>query len=116
MTRTIFIILSLLTLSLSSHATAAEPADMHCYELRTYTASPGKMEALQKRFREHTVALFAKHGMTNVGYWVQAEKPEEKLIYLLSFPDRAARDASFKAFGNDPEWQAVYKVAESGPD
>ena len=112
MTRSTFRILLLLTLSLPSLATAAEPADTRCYELRTYTASPGRMEALQKRFREHTVALFAKHGMTNVGYWVQVEKPEGKLIYLLSFPNRAARDVSFKAFGSDPEWQAVYKESE----
>jgi hypothetical protein len=90
-----------------------QAADTKCYELRTYTAAPGKLDALLARFRDHTVTLFAKHGMTNVGYWVPAENPDRKLVYLLSFPDRAARDASFKAFGADPEWKAAAKASEA---
>jgi hypothetical protein len=90
-----------------------QAADAKCYELRTYTAAPGKLDALLARFRNHTVTLFAKHGMTNVGYWVPAENPDRKLVYLLSFPDRAARDASFKAFGADPEWKAAAKASEA---
>ena len=42
------------------------------YELRSYYAHPGKMGALQKRFRDHTCKLFEKHGITNVGYWTNA--------------------------------------------
>ena len=91
-------------------------SDGRCYEMRIYYANEGKLDALQSRFREHTVALFAKHGMTNVGYWTPVENSQRKLVYVLSFPDRAARDASFKAFGNDPEWQAVAKkTEENGP-
>lgn len=90
-----------------------QAADTKCYELRTYTAAPGKLDALLARFRDHTVALFAKHGMTNVGYWVPADNTERKLVYLLAFPDRAARDASFKAFGADPEWKAASKASEA---
>ena len=59
------------------------------YELRTYTAAPGKMDALMARFRDHTLKFFEKHGMTNVGYWVLAdakEGDEQKIIYLLEFP------------------------------
>jgi len=98
---------------LLSLATPSRAADTRCYELRTYTAAPGKLDALLQRFRNHTVALFAKHGMTNVGYWVPVENPDRKLIYLLSFPDRAARDASFKEFGADPAWQAAQKASEA---
>ncbi len=98
---------------MASLAASLQAADQRCYELRTYTAAPGKLDALQQRFRNHTVALFAKHGMTNVGYWVPAENPDRKLIYLLSFPDRTARDASFKAFGADPAWQEAHKLSEA---
>lgn len=83
------------------------------FEMRTYTPSPGKLDALQARFRDHTCKLFEKHGMTNVGYWV-TQGAEPKLVYLLAFPSKEARDASFKAFGADPDWQKVY--AESQKD
>jgi hypothetical protein len=86
------------------------------YELRTYYAAPGKLAALNARFRNHTLALFTKHGMHNVAYWNEqptSEAPEGRLIYVLAFPDRAARDASWKAFVADPEWRAVVARSEA---
>src|SRR4029453_345490 len=44
------------------------------FEMRAYYAAPGKLEDLQARFRDHTVKLFEKHGMTNVGYWVPVDE------------------------------------------
>ena len=75
------------------------------FELRTYTASPGNLDALNARFRDHTLKLFTKHGMENVGYW--SLRPEHKdagnkLIYLLAHQSRAAANASFKSFRTDP--------------
>ena len=81
------------------------------FELRTYTTAPGMLTHLHARFRNHTNYLFVKHGMTLVGYWEPQDK-EETLVYLLAFPSREARDASFKAFGQDPEWQRVHKESE----
>lgn len=105
---------ALLSLAMLLNTLAADP-DTRCYEMRTYHAAPGKMEALNKRFRDHTVALFAKHGITNVGYWErldQAGKPEDVLTYVLSYPSRSAREQSWKAFMADPDWQAAYKASE----
>jgi hypothetical protein len=83
------------------------------YEMRVYYAAEGKLDALNARFRDHTVGLFEKHGMKNIGYFVpQGDNPERKLIYFLSFPDRESRDRSFKAFGADPEWQKAAKESE----
>ena len=79
------------------------------FEIRTYYANEGKLDALLARFRDHTVALFKKHGMTNVGYWVPADNKENKLVYILAFPSREARDQAFKAFSADPDWQKAYK-------
>lgn len=81
------------------------------FELRTYYTHEGKLDALLKRFREHTVALFEKHGMTNVGYWVPVPNDEQILVYLMAYPDRQARDASWKAFMADPEWKATYAAS-----
>ncbi|MDF1862580.1 MAG: NIPSNAP family protein [Verrucomicrobiales bacterium] len=86
-----------------------------CFELRTYHSNDGKLEDLHARFRDHTVALFEKHGMTNLIYWEPVENEENLLVYLLGYPDRASRDLSWKAFRDDPEWKAAYrKSTESG--
>lgn len=84
-------------------------------ELRTYYAMPGKLEDIHKRFRDHTLQIFAKHGMTVVGFWGPVYKKdgsEDRLVYMLSFKDRADRDAKWKEFGADPEWQKVSKASE----
>lgn len=71
-----------------------------------------RLGALNARFRDHTVKLFEKHGMTNVGYFMPIDNKDQKLIYFLSYPDRAARDASWKAFMADPVWQKAHKASE----
>ncbi|HXI52954.1 MAG TPA: NIPSNAP family protein [Candidatus Saccharimonadales bacterium] len=91
-------------------------ADTRCFEMRTYYAAPGKLEALHARFRDHTCKLFEKHAMVNLGYWVPLTNTENKLIYFLAYPSREARAASWKAFGNDPDWKAAQKASEAnGP-
>ena len=95
-----------------------EPApEPRVFEMRTYKASPGKLENLHKRFHDHTLKLFEKHGMTNVvcGVPQDVEKGKgETLIYFLAFPSRDQATKSWKAFVDDPEWQKVFK--ESQPD
>jgi hypothetical protein len=81
-------------------------------ELRTYHAAPGKLDALLTRFRDHTCELFTKHGMTDVGYWVPVENPDNLLIYLMAYPDKQSRDASWKAFMADPGWKNVQADSE----
>lgn len=88
------------------------------FELRTYYAHPGKADAMNARFRNHTLKLFEKHGMTNVGYWipVSGDNAANTLVYLLSFPSLDAQKAAWDAFRNDPEWQRVRAESEaSGP-
>jgi NIPSNAP len=87
----------------------------HVFEVRTYTAEPGKLEALHARFRDHTVQIFNKHGMTSVGYFAPSDEPLSKntLIYILEFPSREAAKKSWDEFRNDPEWQKVQKESEA---
>ena len=90
-----------------------EPA-ARVFELRTYYAAPGKMEALHARFRDNTCKLFEKHGMTIVGFWspIDAEQAKHKLIYLLSFPSQEAAAKSWKEFRADAQWKAVKDTSE----
>src|SRR4051812_18724826 len=69
------------------------------YEMRVYYAPEGKLETLQTRFRDHTVGLFEKHGITNVAYFTpEGENPQRKLVYFLAYPSREAREKSWKEF------------------
>ena len=82
------------------------------FELRTYTTNEGKLDALNARFRNHTMRIFQKHGMTNVGYWVPQDKPNT-LIYIISHASRDAAKKNWDAFRADPEWQKVAKESEA---
>ena len=105
-----------LLLAALAGATAAVAADgQRIFELRTYFAAPGKMDALNARFREHTIELFKKQGMEVIGFWQPTnEEGANTLIYLMAYPSQEKRDAMWKAFMDDPEWKKVY--AESQKD
>ena len=100
----------------AAKATTAAKGENRLFELRTYTTHEGKLEALHKRFREHTNKLFVKHGMELVAFWtpVDGDQAKNTLVYVLAYPDRAARDKSWKAFLDDPDWKQAY--AESRKD
>jgi len=118
------VILTLLFLSLLLNAaiageqtpgvviTPAITTDPRVFEMRTYYAAPGRLEALHARFRDHTCKLFEKHGMANLGYWMPVENPDNKIIYVLAYPGRDAREKSWKEFMADPDWQAACKASE----
>ncbi len=92
----------------------AQGGGQRVYELRTYTTVEGRLEALEARFRNHTIKLFEKHGMTNVGYWVPQDEPASKntLIYIISHKSREAAKKSWDAFRADPEWKKVQAESE----
>jgi hypothetical protein len=84
------------------------------FELRTYTATPGKMDELVARFRDHTVKLLEKHHMTVIGFWKPTDEQlsKQQLIYLLAFPSLEAAKKSWDEFNDDPEWPALRSATE----
>lgn len=98
-------------------AVAADPPQ-RVFEIRTYTTPEGKLDALNKRFREHTMEIFERHGMVNIGYWMPQDPPlaGHTLIYILAHKSREAAKRSWDEFGKDPEWQKVRADSEAnGP-
>ena len=95
--------------------TTVSAATSNVYEIRRYTAEPGKLDELQARFRNHTDAIFKKHSMKSVGYWAPMDEPLSKntFIYILEFPNRDAAKKSWDEFRADPEWQKVQKESEA---
>ncbi len=86
------------------------------FEMRTYTASEGKMPDLIKRFEDHTLTLLKKNGIENVAYFISEENPDQTLTFILGYPDEASRDVLWNKFFNDPDWQTVFKASEAnGP-
>jgi hypothetical protein len=85
------------------------------YELRVYHAYPGQLDKLVARFRDHTMRLFAKHGIKNVAYWTALDEPVKSstLIYMLEHPSRDAATANWKSFQEDPEWKSVKEKSEA---
>jgi hypothetical protein len=103
-----------LALATATLMSAAE--DGPVYELRTYTANPGRLPDLLARFRDHTIGIFSRHAMVSVGYWVPLDAKDgagEKLVYLLRHPSRDAAVRNWAAFHADPEWQAVSKASDA---
>jgi hypothetical protein len=95
---------------------AQSPAKV--FELRTYTAPEGKLADLHTRFREHTLRIFQKHGMTNVIYLAPTDSPlsQNTLVYLLAHESREAAKKSWAEFAADPEWKKVSAESQvNGP-
>jgi hypothetical protein len=102
-------------LSLAKEPIGAAADSNAVYELRVYHCYDGKLPDLLKRFREHTTAIFERHGMKNVAYWTAMDEPVKSntLFYILQHPSREAAAANWKAFSADPEWQSVQKASEA---
>lgn len=103
----------------SKSSAASTKSDSKLYELRFYVTNPGKLPDLHARFRNHTMGLFEKHGMENVIYWtvskgdkIDGEDAANMLVYIVAHKDEAAKDASWKAFREDPQWKEVAKKSE----
>jgi len=85
------------------------------YELRTYTTNEGKLPALEARFRDHTMKIFERHGIHNIGYWIPQDSPKaaNTLIYIVAHASREAAARNWDAFRQDPEWQQVAAASEA---
>lgn len=90
-----------------SWGVSAQSAADQVFELRIYEARAGQREALSDRFRDHTMGMFEKAGMTNVGYWTGAagDESDELFVYMLAYPSREARDEMWRVLGENPDFQ-----------
>ena len=113
--KTLFLALALSLANLGPMSAQPISEAAPVYELRTYTAVPGRLADVLARFRDHTMALFERHGMVNLAYWVPMDAKDsagDKLVYLLRHRSREASQAAWSAFRADPDWQAVAKASE----
>ena len=76
------------------------------YELRTYTAVPGRLPDVIQRFNVETRKYFDKYNIKSIGYWTPIDKPNT-LIYIVAHPSKEEAAKNWAAFGADPGWQAA---------
>lgn len=109
------IVVVLAFVELTRAESPAADTSSRVFEIRTYTAEEGKLDALNARFRDHTRKLFEKHGIQSIGYWIPADEPRSKntLIYIVAHPSRDAAKQNWDEFGKDPEWQKVKAESEA---
>jgi hypothetical protein len=86
----------------------------HAYELRTYTAPAGKLDALEARFRDHTEAIFRKHNIKAIGYWVPTDNKNNEMIYIVDHKSKEDATKNWAAFQADDEWKKVRAESEAG--
>jgi NIPSNAP len=100
-----------------SHVSGSKPAQ-HIYELRLYHVNEAKIDALKARFGDHTDAIFKRHNMKSIGYWVPQDAPNSQnlFIYILEHPSREEAKKNWAEFQADPEWKKVKADSETnGP-
>jgi hypothetical protein len=103
---------------LGFNALSAPNSPKHIYELRMYHVHEGKADALKNRFGDHTDAIFKRHNMKSVGYWVPEDAPASQnlFIYVLEHPSRQEAEKNWAEFQADPEWKKVKAESEAnGP-
>src|ERR1700685_4864575 len=81
------------------------------FELLVYHAVPGKLPALESRFRDTNSKILAKHDLKAVGYWVAEDAPawDHTFVYILAHPSREEAKKNWDALLADPEFQEVMK-------
>jgi NIPSNAP len=63
------------------------------YELRIYQCVPGRLPVLLKRFEDHTLKIWEKHGIRQAGFWtVLIGDGSNDLHYLLAWESMAERE------------------------
>ncbi len=82
------------------------------YEWRVYHIAEDKMPNILARFRDVTMGLFDRHGMSVIGFWTQAGEDANDLLYLMAFDSVEDRASKWREFAADPDWVAARAESE----
>jgi NIPSNAP len=104
---------SLMTARLA-HISQVRANSSRIFELRVYHTLPGKVPALESRFRDTTSKLLAKHDLNVVGYWVPEDAPwDNTFIFMVAHPSREDAKKNWDALWADPGFQEMLKSEET---
>jgi len=105
---------SLMTARLA-HLNQVRADSNRVFELRVFRAVPGKLSALESRFRDTASKLLAKHDLKAVGYWLPDDAPasDNTFIYILAHPSREDAKKNWDAMVADPAFQEMAKSEQA---
>jgi hypothetical protein len=105
---------SLLTARLT-HMNQVRADSNRVFELRVYHAVPGKLPALESRFRDTTSKLLAKHDLNVVGYWVPEDAPswDNTVVWIVAHASRDEAKKNWDAMRADPAFQEMVKSEQA---
>jgi NIPSNAP len=105
---------SLITARLA-HTSRVRADSNRVFELRIYHAVPGKVPALESRFRDTASKLLAKHGLDAVGYWVPEDAGafDNTFVYILAHPSREEAKKNWDAMYADPGFKEMMKSEQA---
>jgi hypothetical protein len=84
------------------------------FELRIYHTVPGKLPALESRFRDTPSKLLAKHDLNVVGYWVPEDAPwDNTFVFMVAHSSREEAKRNWDAMRSDPGFQEVVKSEQA---
>ncbi len=83
-------------------------------EMRVYHCLPGRLPALQDRFRNTTLPFFEKYGIEPIGFWTTlVGESNQSLTYMLKWASLADRESRWAAFQSDQDWQTKRAASEA---
>jgi NIPSNAP len=105
---------SLITARLA-HTSQVRADGNRVFELRVYHAVPGKLPALESRFRDKTSKILANHNLNVVGYWTTEDTPtwDNTFVFLLAHPSWEEARKNWDAMRADPEFQEIAKSEQA---
>lgn len=87
------------------------------YELRLYRVERGRMAHMRERWRNDLARLFERHGVAPLGAWEATSGPQLPLfVYLMHWPDWAARQRAWEGFYADPQWAEARARTNAGSE
>jgi heme-degrading monooxygenase HmoA len=83
------------------------------HQLRIYEIFETNKSAFHTRFRDHAARIMKTYGFQIAAMWEARSGEKTQFIYLLEWPDEAAKTAAWSAFMADAEWGEIKRVTSA---
>ena len=83
------------------------------HQLRIYEIFEHNKAAFHARFRDHAARIMRRYGFDIVSMWETTTAERTAFVYLLAWPDEAAKRAAWERFMADEEWKEIKRVASA---
>jgi heme-degrading monooxygenase HmoA len=80
------------------------------HQLRIYEICEDTKAAFHRRFEDHAARIMRTYGFKIVSMWEARSAKRTEFVYLLEWPDVAAKTKAWDAFMADEEWKEIKRV------